>query len=516
MQENGHEAVLNSLKILNFSQNRSFFPRVARRFALVFAVLAFALLFQGSRGLWERDEGRYTDVAIQMLRGKDYLIPALNDEVSHLTKPPLTYWAIAGSLSVFGRNEWGARLPNALAFTATIFVMLGLSRRITPGRSWLPPVIYATSLLPFTAANFVTTDTLLTLWEALAVLGFAEWWHRGDGFGRFASNLLMWTAFGLAFLTKGPPGLLPLLAIVPFTWLSLGRKGMLRLLRPSGLLMFALVGFGWYAAVAAARPGVLSYWLHDEVVARVASNLHHRNSKWYKPFIIYLPVLGFGCLPWVLPLIRGIRRISRNFFSQSAWVRKFKEDPWAVFLALWFFLPLVVFFISSSRLPLYVLPLALPLALGIGRWVVLPLRGKVEVPLLAAWVVVLLAARFAGSRVPYAMDSRALARAVASEGYSAPAEILFADTEPFWGMSMYLGCEVERVFTTPSVPFGTEPGEPLAMELQHAEPGTLIIVERPKAAKVVETCRKLGYELRPVIEHATWSFIPVAGRGTTE
>ena len=483
--------------------------RRARGLALVLAVLGFALLFQGSRGLWERDEGRYTDVAVQMLRNKDFLIPAFNDEFPHLTKPPLTYWALAGGLAALGRNEWGARLPNALAFAATLFVLYGLARRITPDRAWLPPVIYATSLLPFTAANIVTTDTLLTLWEALAALGFVEWWCREDGFWRKASSFLMWLSFGLAFLTKGPPGLLPLAAFLVFAGIVRGRKGLTGLLQPAGLLAFALVGLGWYAAVAAARPGVLSYWLRDEVVARVASDVHHRNPQWYKPFIIYLPVLGFGCFPWVLPLARGARRVSR-LRSRAAWSRKLREDPWAVFLGLWFLLPLGVFFASSSRLPLYVLPLAPPLALAVGRWVVLPLRRQVELPLLAAWIVVLLAGKYAGSKVPYAMDSRALSRAVAAAVQPLPKEVLFADTEPSWGLSLYLGCEVERVFTGPAAPKGeVDPGEPLVEELRDAEPGTLLLVARKKEAGLREACRRLGREVRPAGGHSTWSFLSV-------
>ncbi|MEZ5314496.1 MAG: hypothetical protein R2862_13120 [Thermoanaerobaculia bacterium] len=37
----------------------------SRRTAL-FALIAFALLFQGSRGIWDPDEGRYVNVAYRM------------------------------------------------------------------------------------------------------------------------------------------------------------------------------------------------------------------------------------------------------------------------------------------------------------------------------------------------------------------------------------------------------------------------------------------------------------------
>jgi 4-amino-4-deoxy-L-arabinose transferase-like glycosyltransferase len=47
-----------------------------------------------------------------------------------------------------------------------------VGRRLVPGSPWLPAVVYATALLPFAAANVVTTDTLLSFFETLAVSQF--------------------------------------------------------------------------------------------------------------------------------------------------------------------------------------------------------------------------------------------------------------------------------------------------------------------------------------------------------
>ncbi|MBK6435618.1 MAG: hypothetical protein IPF83_06940 [Rhodanobacteraceae bacterium] len=52
------------------------FERVLQSFWLTLAfALAFGFAFQGSRGLWETDEGRYTQVAMEMLRSGDYITP---------------------------------------------------------------------------------------------------------------------------------------------------------------------------------------------------------------------------------------------------------------------------------------------------------------------------------------------------------------------------------------------------------------------------------------------------------
>ncbi|MEN6448556.1 MAG: glycosyltransferase family 39 protein [Syntrophaceae bacterium] len=442
-----------------------------------------------------------------MLKTEDFIVPAFNDDVPHFAKPPLTYWAIAGGISLLGMNEWGVRLPNALAFAATILVVFALATTITPGRSWLPPLIYATFLFPYSAANIVTTDTLLTLWEAVAVLGFVQWWHCRERTGWFPSLLVMWGAFGLAFLTKGPPGMLPLLAIMVFVLLAGGWKKIPLLFSISGITTFALVGLGWYVMVAITHPGIIAYFIRDEFVNRIASGMHHRNPQWYKPFAIYIPVLMLGTLPWALPLLRAARSIPRTLFSRSWWQDKLDRDQWPVFLLLWVSLPLAVFFLSSSRLPLYILPLFAPLSLLVGRLTLVEYKRGIAAYLLVAWVFALVALKFSGSIYPYAKDSREMAKAIQAMVRPVPQEIVFIDSEPFWGLRLYLHSEVERVVTSNRDSTTTSSDEPLTAELLENEPSKLLIVDKRKAGLVITACRKLGMEVRTRGEYDTWLFL---------
>ena len=151
-------------------------PIGARWVLAAAAVLSFALAFQGSRPLWEPDEGRYATVAVHMNRSGDYLVPRLHHEYPHFTKPPLTYWSIAAAMEAVGESEWALRLPNALAFAATALLVYGIGRRLCPDQAVLAATVYATFLLPTIAANIANSDTLLTAFEALAVWGFASWW----------------------------------------------------------------------------------------------------------------------------------------------------------------------------------------------------------------------------------------------------------------------------------------------------------------------------------------------------
>lgn len=80
--------------------------------------ILLGLGFLGSRGIWDPDEGRYTNVALVMLDSGDWLDPMRNEDTGHWTKPPVTYWLVAASVAAFGRNPWAARLPIALAYLA--------------------------------------------------------------------------------------------------------------------------------------------------------------------------------------------------------------------------------------------------------------------------------------------------------------------------------------------------------------------------------------------------------------
>ncbi|MFC6842101.1 ArnT family glycosyltransferase [Xanthomonas theicola] len=164
-------------------------------------LLAFAFL--GLRGIWEPDEGRYTNVALTMLDTGDWISPKRSEEVGHWTKPPLTYWLVASSVEAFGHTPWAARLPIALSFLACMILAGACARRIHPGTGPLAAIVYGTMIVPFVAGQLVTTDFLLAALQALAVYAYLERRFGGQAH-RHGWLLLMWAALGLGFVTKGP------------------------------------------------------------------------------------------------------------------------------------------------------------------------------------------------------------------------------------------------------------------------------------------------------------------------
>lgn len=407
--------------------------------ALILAVFVFTAIFQGSRPLLDPDEGRYSAVALEMLRTGDWMHPALNPEQPHLTKPALTYWILAGSLAALGQNEWALRLPYALALALTAALVAALARALGLRQPLVAGAMYPLMFWPFISANIATTDVFLTLFETLGALGYVRLWLAADASDARRARLILACGFGLAFLTKGPPGLLPLAAFAAHAvWVG-GWRRLLGLFDLRSLALFALIALSWYAVAIVTTPGLLDYYLREEVAGRLAGT-HARNPQFYRGFVIYLPTLVVGSLPWAL------------FWLRDAWTQvhgRSVGDETRRFLWLWFGLPLIVFMLAKSRLVMYVLPLFAPLAL----WSALALEQRGGLSALGVWwkrglilwVIALLAVKGCLAYAPLKEYSGPLAAELqAALGDSAYERIATVGTKSRYGLRFYTGRIVEH------------------------------------------------------------------------
>lgn len=405
-----------------------FLSAISTRDLYVLALLALlGFAGQWSRPLWEPDEGRYAAVAMQMLRTGDWITPRLAEDLPHLSKPPLTYWAIAASVRLLGASELAVRLPNSIAWTGTLFALYALARFFLPTGRLLAPVVWATSLLPFAAVNIVTTDTLLTCFETLAALGFVLYWKL-----RVRSACwLMWMSFALAFLVKGPPALLPMLPFIIFAT----RRGFVRNLIGLPLLASLVAASSWYVAVALQHPNLVNYWLAEEVAGRVAGEFD-RNGGWFGWIPAYVPVVLLGMLPWSLVSLRSRWRGTLGNHEDEL-------------LLLWIGVPGLVLLVSSSRMPLYLLPLSVPAAILIarrvsGRW---PFDRPFRFAL-AGWCCALLVLRALIAPQLVERDPRGIAH-YAAELSRGSDTLYFVDMRPWYGVSVYSIAQAERIQIEP-------------------------------------------------------------------
>src|ERR1700687_6250034 len=86
-------------------------------YAILAAILYLPAL--GRPALWEPDEGRYAEIAREMVLTRDYVTPRDN-WVRYFEKPPLGYWATALSIRLLGANEFAVRRPAALSSAAEV------------------------------------------------------------------------------------------------------------------------------------------------------------------------------------------------------------------------------------------------------------------------------------------------------------------------------------------------------------------------------------------------------------
>lgn len=396
--------------------------------------LVLGISFMGSRSLFEPDEGRYTNVALTIADTNEWISLYRYPGSLHFTKPPLTYWAMAASVDVFGYNTWAVRLPIALAYIFSILLIYRLGKSFSPQKPWLPALIFATSPFPFFASNYISTDFILAACETLAVLCFCQYaFLKRSKFWLDA----MWAGFGLAFLAKGPPGMLPLVAIIVFLW---QQKDLKALLRPLGFFAFAIIGLTWYGLVITRHPGLLDYFIGHEVVARIADENMQRSPEWYGPLKVYLPVLLLGALPWLL--------LSRNtFFSGLKNWRTLTADR--RFLWLWLLLPLMVFCLSRSRMPLYLLPLFTPFALLLGQTLANWEFNTRKLFWLALWLVFLLGGRYGLSFYEHSKDPEVFASKMLAITGAAPREVIFVEDMTRYGLHLYLGANINKVSFKP-------------------------------------------------------------------
>ncbi len=314
------------------------------REAAVLVILGALILFRGlgNPGLMDPDEGRYAEIAREMVQGGDWLVPRLNS-VPYLEKPPLVYWLTALSFTVFGVTEFAARLPAALAALGGVLWAYVLGRRLGGERQG-----FWGALVLLTSGGYVVLGRLLTLDMVLATLVNVA---VGAGYLAFVEKrrgllVVAYAALALGTLTKGPVA--PVLAALIWgAYTLLDRRERLTFwLHPGGLLLYVALCAPWFGYLSFKHPEFLRFFFWDHHVGRFATAPIHP-----QPVYFYLPLLVGFLLPW-------------SFLVPWAFLRKRPwTDPAGRFLLLWAGVVVGFFSLSRGKLPPYILPALLPFAL---------------------------------------------------------------------------------------------------------------------------------------------------------
>ncbi|MEO8400983.1 MAG: glycosyltransferase family 39 protein [Gammaproteobacteria bacterium] len=330
---------------------------------LIFLTLVLGVFYSlwiGGHALFTPDEGRYSEVAREMVVTGDYITPRLNG-VAFLDKPVLYYWLQASAIKLFGLKEW------ALRFWPACIGILGCLMTYSAGRflfnrrtGILSAVILATSPLYYGAAHYANLDlevaALISITLFFSVLALQTTSHRN----RRLFFILAYVFCSLAALTKGLIGIVFPAMIIGMWIMLLNRWSMLKHMRLiTGLIIFAAITIPWYFLVQQANPEFLHFFFVTQQFSRFLTkgDFNNQTAVWF-----YIPIVIAGFFPWSIFAIQAVANSIKNVWKNR------EQHSSQLFFVLWFFLIFIFFSIPKSKTVGYILPIFPALSLIVGNY----------------------------------------------------------------------------------------------------------------------------------------------------
>lgn len=322
--------------------------------AVVAAVAGAWFLTLGARHLLPFDEGRYAEIAREMLVSGDWVTIHYNG-LKYFEKPPLHLWMTALAYHAFGIGDWQARLWVAVSGAVGLLVTILAARRwFGPRAAMLSGLVLLATPSWNIGAHFNSLDMSVSGALACVLSGLLMAQHPQTApKTRRAWMWFAWAAMGLAVLTKGLIGIvLPGLVLVVYTLLARDWGVWRQLHILSGTMLMLAIAAPWFVLVSIRNPEFPQFFFIHEHWQRYTTTIHQRGAPvWY-----FVPQLLGGFLPW-LGLSSRIVSVVRQ---DTARVARFKP---MLFLAVWAGSIFVFFSLSNSKLPGYIMPIFPALAL---------------------------------------------------------------------------------------------------------------------------------------------------------
>lgn len=323
---------------------------------LILAFVVFYLLPLMIHGLWIPDETRYAQIGQDMLHSGNWVAPHFMG-LRYFEKPIAGYWMIAIGQAVFGDNLFGVRIASALSTGLSVWLVWLIAGRLwrDPRKRFASTLIYMSFGLVAGQAGYANLDPQFTFWVNLSLVAV---WFAFDSSTRRA-RLCAWAVLGLAcgmgFMTKGfLAWLLPVLIAVPYALWQRRIKEVLSY-GPLAILVAVAICLPWALAIHHQEPDFWQFFFWNEHIRRFsAADAQHTQPWWF-----YLPILLAASLPWAALLPNTLIDACKQ-----------RREPLTGFLLLWLLLPLAMFSLSKGKLPTYIMPCLLPLALLMGHAVV--------------------------------------------------------------------------------------------------------------------------------------------------
>jgi 4-amino-4-deoxy-L-arabinose transferase-like glycosyltransferase len=317
--------------------------------ALAFAALASIRL---DRPGFFDNEGRYAEVAREMLVRHDLVTPEMN-ETLFLNKPPLMFWLAAGAFALGAADEW-ARITSVLAGAFSVLLTCRLGARLfDPSTGLLAGAFLATTFGFVLEARALRPDGVLVA----AVLAALCCWRAAEdapetGRGRWL--VLGYVALATGFMAKGAvPVAVAAIPVIACTVRDHGWRGLGRLRPLLGLAVFFVVAAPWHVAVAARHPGFAWDYVVNQHLLFAFDKKLPRDSEG-DPLIRFWSMFLSRSLPWIALVPLTVREALRGSRRAAPVPAQGSFLCWS-----WMGGVMLLFSLTPSRLEHYALP-ALP------------------------------------------------------------------------------------------------------------------------------------------------------------
>jgi 4-amino-4-deoxy-L-arabinose transferase-like glycosyltransferase len=313
----------------------------------VFITLAALLLFVpflGAVHLFDWDEINFAECAREMLVTHDYYSVKINYQ-PFWEKPPVFIWMQALSMTIFGVNEFAARLPNAICGVFTLLVLFNIGRKLYDMRFGLIwTLVYAGSFLP----HFYFKSGIIDPWFNLFIFSGIYYFILFVNYNTRIKNnksypfLLKSAVFiGLGILTKGPvAGLIVGLCFLIY-WIV---RRFSPIIRISQVLLYgagvAAIGGLWFLMLyVTGNASIITEFFNYQVRLFNTQDAGHGG-----PFFYHWIVLLVGCFPM-------------SVFALNSFKRNAYDTPYQRYFKLWmiilFWVVLILFSIVKTKIVHY-------------------------------------------------------------------------------------------------------------------------------------------------------------------
>lgn len=368
-------------KVLGFIQKH---PELFCVLLLALACLLFLFFGLNFYPLIDVDETRYAVIARDLANCFDWNNLNLNT-VPFLEKPPLYFWLVAASIKAFGEfTAFAVRFPIAILSTFLVFFTYHVGKKVISRKfGVISALILLSSFIYLVLSHIAILDMVLTVFVTSAIYcGFLT--H----FCKEQNKKYYWWYFylfmGLGFLAKGILGLV-IPAVVIFAY-NLIAKNAKEIFKPinilPGIVIFFVISLPWHINMyhQYGFEFIKQYFLVHHFARFINSEAIGRQ----RPFLYFVPVFLVGFFPWTLIFLaficNGFKSIFNKFKTTQGKITEkiaaifetnTNEQKLLVFSSVYFVIVFLLFSVSSTKLPTYILPVfpAAALLTGYYWWI---------------------------------------------------------------------------------------------------------------------------------------------------